>query len=289
MDPAGSGGPLRSVATTGAWSSWAGVTHQDLTLRGVSKALGWPNPRWRHPRRWRPPDPPPPRVSPRGTFTEANGLPSGFTGNTSSCPSRRDGAGLRRRADGPSILELAPGLLGEAGRSTGAGTAVLPHRWVAMAVPYDPARPSTGPDLVLVFDEVAGLMGEAHARRGAVGVIVVDPQLGGPTRAVLSPSWCTTSGDPRPAATLPPASSCWRPGGAPSTRSPAGWCAICCGPRRAAGGRTRRDGHRPGEVAEHFDVPLAGPPGARAAAGLPPLPRLTPTGPANVRSARRPT
>ena len=57
------------------------------------------------------------------------------------------------------------------------------------AAPYDPRSViESCPDLVLVFDEVAGLMGGGlHARRGAVGVIVVDPQLGeADRRAVLT-------------------------------------------------------------------------------------------------------
>ena len=57
------------------------------------------------------------------------------------------------------------------------------------AAPYDPRSAiDARPDLVLVFDEVAGLMGGGlHARRGSVGVIVVDPQLeGADRRAVLT-------------------------------------------------------------------------------------------------------
>src|SRR3954465_13494660 len=62
--------------------------YQDLTLRGVSKALGWPNDAMEGilaggdpPPGGPPPDPTAPlEISPdRGTFTEANGLPSGFT------------------------------------------------------------------------------------------------------------------------------------------------------------------------------------------------------------------
>jgi len=56
-------------------------------------------------------------------------------------------------------------------------------------VPYDPRTViESRPDLLLVFDEVAGLMGGGlHARRGSVGVIVVDPQLGeADRRAVLT-------------------------------------------------------------------------------------------------------
>jgi transcriptional regulator with XRE-family HTH domain len=55
--------------------------YQDLTLRGVSKALGWPNDAMDNILAGGdPPDPTAPlEVSPdRGTFTEANGLPSGF-------------------------------------------------------------------------------------------------------------------------------------------------------------------------------------------------------------------
>jgi hypothetical protein len=59
-----------------------------------------------------------------------------------------------------------------------------------MAVaPYDPRSDiESRPDLLLVFDEVAGLMGGGlHARRGGLGVIVVDPQLGeADRRAVLT-------------------------------------------------------------------------------------------------------
>ena len=55
--------------------------------------------------------------------------------------------------------------------------------------PYDPRSAiEARADLVLAFDAVAGLMGGGlHARRGAVGVIVVDPRLDGPARrAVLT-------------------------------------------------------------------------------------------------------
>ena len=57
------------------------------------------------------------------------------------------------------------------------------------AAPYDPRSViESRPDLLLVFDEVAGLMGGGlHARRGGLGVIVVDPQLGeADRRAVLT-------------------------------------------------------------------------------------------------------
>src|SRR6476646_1362241 len=57
------------------------------------------------------------------------------------------------------------------------------------AAHYDPRSAiDARPDLVLVFDEVAGLMGGVlHTRRGSVGVIVVDPQLeGADRRAVLT-------------------------------------------------------------------------------------------------------
>ncbi len=57
------------------------------------------------------------------------------------------------------------------------------------AVPYDPRSViEARPDVLLVFDEVAGLMGGGlHARRGSVGVIVVDPHLGeADRRAVLT-------------------------------------------------------------------------------------------------------
>ncbi|MGZ4710759.1 MAG: ImmA/IrrE family metallo-endopeptidase [Acidimicrobiales bacterium] len=57
------------------------------------------------------------------------------------------------------------------------------------AAPYDPRSAiDARTDLVLAFDEVAGLMGGGlHTRRGSVGVIVVDPQLeGAERRAVLT-------------------------------------------------------------------------------------------------------
>jgi hypothetical protein len=55
--------------------------YQELTLRGVSKALGWPNDAMDVILAGGdPPDPTAPlEVAPNpGTFTEANGLPSGF-------------------------------------------------------------------------------------------------------------------------------------------------------------------------------------------------------------------
>jgi len=76
------------------------------------------------------------------------------------------------------------------------------------AAHYDPRSAiDARPDLVLVFDEVAGLMGGGlHTRRGSVGVIVVDPQLeGADRRAVLTHELVHHERGDAPAGADPPA------------------------------------------------------------------------------------
>ncbi len=138
------------------------------------------------------------------------------------------------------------------------------------SVPYDPRSAiDERTDLVLAFDEVAGLMGGGlHTRRGSVGVIVVDPQLeGAERRAVLTHELVHHErGDP--------------PDAFDAFDAPAGLGLLRDREERAVDAEVARrlvpaellrrlvgadddpgtggeGGIGPAEVAEHFDVPIA--------------------------------
>lgn len=136
------------------------------------------------------------------------------------------------------------------------------------ADPYDPRSViEARPDVVLVFDEVARLMGGGlHARRGSVGVIVIDPQLGeADRRAVLTHELVHHErGDPVVGLDAPDRLGLLRDREERAVDEevarrlvPTDLLRALVGPSQGVGQDDLDAGIGPAEVAEHFDVPPA--------------------------------